>query len=253
MKHILSNITLSGGKFPIIGWVNPSSYPYETSKEDRNIPVPYEVLKERYSEYKHAGFNMVFCMRDPISSNDEVVKNILKVCDELDLGCLLIDGESYARAVSEERLAYIKDYAEGYKSFKGLMIFDEPTAVHFQTIGDNFDKFIKIFPDKLFYVNMLPNYATDEQLGTANFDEYVDRFVAETKVNFLTYDHYPFIHFSYGIVNNNKYFTNLSAVSEKARKENLPFMVFIQTTAFVKNAHIPNREEIMWQVNTAMS
>ena len=36
-----------------------------------------------------------------------------------------------------------------------------------------------------------PNYAGPEQLGTATYQAYVDRFVADVPVPMLSFDHYP--------------------------------------------------------------
>ena len=48
MKHILSNVTDSNGKIPVIGWVNPSAYPYDGEKGKKTQPVKKELLKARY-------------------------------------------------------------------------------------------------------------------------------------------------------------------------------------------------------------
>ncbi|MBQ7164698.1 MAG: beta-galactosidase [Clostridia bacterium] len=250
MKSVIFGI--AGGEMPVIGWVNPSSYSFENRNADTAERVPREELKRRYLEYKECGFNTVFCMNDPIGANDDAVKEILEVCEEEGLGCLLIDAQTYMRELTEARLEEIKSIYGKFASFKGIMAFDEPNVTHFPSIAENYRRFAKVFPDKLFYVNLLPNYATDEQLAVSDYDEYISRFSETVGLDFLSYDNYPFVHFSKGILNNDKYFRNLSAVRKYSLKKDVPFMVFTEVTAFIKYAHIPNKNEIAWQVNTAL-
>ena len=243
----------SRGVMPIIGWVNPSVNTYMTAAADRKR-VSHEELYRRYEEYRGAGFNMVFCMGTAVGASDDgLVEEILEICDKLELGCLLIDAQTYSRPFTEKRLQELYDFASKYASFKGLMVYDEPNVSAFPTLAQNYVMFRKYFPDKLFYVNLLPNYATDEQLGTDNYAKYVAEYAKMVKQGYLSYDHYPFIHFEIGIVNNDKYFKNLSVIRRQSLQSRVPFMVFVEVTAFVSHAHIPNREEIFWQVNTALA
>ena len=243
----------SRGVMPIIGWVNPSVNTYMTAAADRKR-VSHEELYRRYEEYRGAGFNMVFCMGTAVGASDDgLVEEILEICEKLELGCLLIDAQTYSRPFTEKRLQELYDFASKYASFKGLMVYDEPNVSAFPTLAQNYVMFRKYFPDKLFYVNLLPNYATDEQLGTDNYAKYVAEYAKMVKQGYLSYDHYPFIHFEIGIVNNDKYFKNLSVIRRQSLQSRVPFMVFVEVTAFVSHAHIPNREEIFWQVNTALA
>lgn len=247
MRSVIAGI--AGGEIPVIGWVNPSSYEYG---KDAPARVPAEEVRRRYLEYKECGFNTVFCMNDPIGANDDVVREVLTICEEIGLGCLLIDAKSYMRELTFDRLGEINDEYGGFSSFKGLMAFDEPGASHFGAIAVNRERFAKVFPDKLFYVNLLPNYATDEQLGVSDYDLYLSSYAETVRPSFISYDNYPFIHFSKGILNNDKYFLNLSAARRVSLANDVPFMIFAEVTAFVKYAHIPNAAEIAWQVNTAL-
>lgn len=258
MKNVLSDLIIPdqngcGSKMPILGWVNPSPYPFFATGEATAAPVDYDELYRRYQEYRDAGFTTVFAMGTPLGTDDKLTGDILNICDSLGLGCLLIDGESYARPLTDERLAAIKEFVKPYPAFKGLMAYDEPNRAQFEMIAGNYKRFKKHFPDKLFYVNLLPNYATDEQLGTSDYATYVSEFAEKTKLNYLTYDNYPFVHFQSGIVNNDKYFKNLSVVRRQSLISRIPFMVFVEVTAFIRYTHIPNREELLWQINTALA
>ena len=185
----------SRGVMPIIGWVNPSVNTYMTAAADRKR-VSHEELYRRYEEYRGAGFNMVFCMGTAVGASDDgLVEEILEICEKLELGCLLIDAQTYSRPFTEKRLQELYEFASRYASFKGLMVYDEPNVSAFPTLAQNYVMFRKYFPDKLFYVNLLPNYATDEQLGTDNYAKYVAEYAKMVKQGYLSYDHYPFIHY----------------------------------------------------------
>jgi hypothetical protein len=77
------------------------------------------------------------------------------------------------------------------------------------------------------YINLFPNYATPAQLGTATYQDYVDRFMAEVPVPFLSFDHYPVT--AAGL--RPEWYENLEIISRAARKAGKPFWAFALAVA----------------------
>ncbi|HEU5315357.1 MAG TPA: hypothetical protein VFX49_04565, partial [Chloroflexota bacterium] len=89
----------------------------------------------------------------------------------------------------------------GSQAVAGYFVMDEPGASMFPVLGQVVDAFRRHAPGKLAYVNLYPNYATintyDEsgaaqksQLQTDTYAEHLERYVAEVRPQFLSYDNY---------------------------------------------------------------
>jgi len=77
------------------------------------------------------------------------------------------------------------------------------------------------------YVNLYPNYAPPDALGTPTYAAYVERFVAEVPVSFISFDHYPVV----GQSLRGEWYANLEVVSAAARKANKSFWAFALAVA----------------------
>ena len=49
------------------------------------------------------------------------------------------------------------------------------------------------------------------------------------------------------------WFNDLTIVREETQKVQIPFIVFVQSEGIKENLRVPNRAEILWQVNTALA
>jgi hypothetical protein len=111
-------------------------------------------------------------------------------------------------------------------------------------------------PSVLAYVNLLPMYASNKQLGTAGdpiqaYKDYLKQFIEAVKPDLLSYDFYPF---DFGVKGDRSdYFLNLSLVRQAALDAHLPFMVIQQAAAWHKNQRIPTGEMLRWQAYTALA
>ena len=73
----------------------------------------------------------------------------------------------------------------------GFALGDEPTARGFPTAAKMVAQVVATRPGKLGFENLLPNYATYEQLGNVSYEEYVLDYVAKVKPQLLCWDSYP--------------------------------------------------------------
>ncbi len=102
----------------------------------------------------------------------------------------------------------------------GYYLRDEPPANFFPGLAKVSSILHELAPDKWAYINLFPNYAEPWQLATANYAEYLDKFVATCKPTVLSYDHYALM--DDGSLKNG-YWQNLEQMRTAAIKNKLPF------------------------------
>ena len=78
-------------------------------------------------------------------------------------------------------------------------IFDEPSTINIGQINFEKDRIEMLDPDHPVYVNLHPASASRYSLGVEDYAEYVETFVTECNLKFITFDQYPV--FDYGIDN----------------------------------------------------
>ena len=102
----------------------------------------------------------------------------------------------------------------------GYYLRDEPGAGMFPGLAKVAALIRELSPGKWPYINLFPDYANSGQLGTPNYAEYLERFVATCHPSIISYDNYSLM--DDGTVRES-YWTNLEAVRAAARKHDLEF------------------------------
>ncbi len=144
----------------------------------------------------------------------------------------------------------------GHPALYAYHIKDEPSTALFSNIARIKNYLNEKDPSTLVYVNLLPVYATNKQLGTQGdpihaYQEYLRRFVQVVKPQLLSYDFYPF---DMGLKGDRSdYFLNLALVRQAALEAHIPFLVIQQAAAWQKNQRIPTGEMLRWQAYTALA
>ncbi|MGV3721164.1 MAG: hypothetical protein ACO1SX_09670, partial [Actinomycetota bacterium] len=140
-----------------------------------------ETTPERYRGFAECGFNLNFSG----FSNGETVAKALDTAEAagvkqyISLPELEKDPEGTARRFKD------------HPALAGYHLRDEPSAADFPHLAEWTRRIQSVDPVHPCYVNLFPNYATPEQLGAKTYREYVERFVAEVPVPYLSFDHYP--------------------------------------------------------------
>jgi hypothetical protein len=122
------------------------------------------------------------------------------------------------------------EQAAGNEAVLGYTIMDEPGTSAFPKLARAVAALNRHAPGKLAHINLYPNYATlgapdRSQLGAATYTEYLERFAAEVRPQFLCYDNYM-VTYSDDFQDAAKaalYVTNLLEVRRVAHKHGLPF------------------------------
>jgi polyprenyl P-hydroxybenzoate/phenylacrylic acid decarboxylase-like protein len=142
----------------------------------------------------------------------------------------------------------------------GYFLTDEPNAAAFAALGKAVAAVKKLAPQKLAYINLYPNYATlgaenISQLGTATYEEYLERFVNEVKPQFLSYDNYQ-VQYSNDLENMQigaGYFVNLMQVRKIAQQHKLPFWHIVASNQIRPHMPIPSAANLSVQAYTTLA
>jgi hypothetical protein len=197
----------------------------------------------------------------------------LRRCAKLHLGAIVVPDDddttspSYARKwkklsdeAIERRIRQIIRAAGKSPAIKGYFIMDEPGVVDFPALGKAVAAVKKYAPGKLAYINLFPDYATlgapdRSQLGTSNYTEYLERFVAEVNPQVISYDNYM-VEFSDDLKNAAKaasYYHNLLEVRRVAQKHQIPCLHIVSANQIRPETPIPSPANLQFQAYTTLA
>lgn len=207
----------------------------------------------KYAEVAECNFN--YCL--PGSSDPKQNKTILDACEKHGLKYIVGDGRILAKNPGdpdfEKNLdAVIADYA-AHPAMAGYFITDEPNSAQFAKLAAINQYLLKKDSKHLPYINLFPNYASEEQLGNKTYEDHVKQFVKAVKPAILSYDHYIMM-----ATDPNKpehegsYFTNMEIVRREGLKAGIPscFILLVVPHWSYRN---PTDADLRWQVNTALA
>lgn len=142
----------------------------------------------------------------------------------------------------------------------GYYIVDEPGSQDFHALGLAVAALKKYAPDKLAYINLFPNYASmgapgESQLGTTTYEEHLERFVAEVKPPFISYDSYQ-VQYSHDMREPDKilsYYQNLLQVRSVAQRHALPFWQIVSPMQIFDYVMPPSPATMLLQAYTTLA
>jgi hypothetical protein len=197
----------------------------------------------------------------------------LRRCEKLHLGAIVLVGDddttspSYRREWKklsdeeiERRITQIIRAAGKSPAIKGYYIMDEPGVVDSPALGKAVAAVKKHAPGKLAYINLFPNYATlgapdRSQLGTSNYTEYLERFVAEVNPQLISYDNYM-VQYSDNLKRADKaasYYHNLLEVRRVAQKHQLPCLHIVSANQIRPPTPVPSPANLQFQAYTTLA
>jgi hypothetical protein len=186
----------------------------------------------RYREIADANFTLV--LGGFGATTKEAVTRQLALCEEYGLRAV----------VSPRDAASPEDYPDGPACW-GYMMRDEPSAPDFAALRTWLDAIREARPGRLGYINLLPDYASPAQLGTATYEEHVQRFLDEVGVDVLSMDHYPIMR--PGMDGRDGYCRNLESFRVAAQRAGVPFWNFFNTMPYGPHSD-PTEAQLRWQV-----
>jgi hypothetical protein len=137
----------------------------------------------------------------------------------------------------------------------GYFLADEPGISEFPALGKAVAAVKQLAPGKLAYINLYPNYASPSQLDTKNYAEYLERYVAEVKPQFISYDNYT-VQYSMDLTGRAraaKYYTNLLQVRRVAIKHGLQFWNAVSSNRIRPHTTVPSPANLLMQAYTTLA
>ena len=194
----------------------------------------------------------------------ESSEQFLNLCEKYNMGIISTsniqmwwggDGDNaggYANQLPVEKLDEIKKVYPNSSALWGDYPVDEPNSKDFKHIDKIIKRYKELFPGKLPFINLYPNYAsipknTGEevvsQLGNMSYSEHIDQYVREIDLPYICFDYYPFT----GVNVFATYLENLDVVAKACKKSDKDMWVIIQTGAW-KAEDILEAYQLDWQV-----
>lgn len=203
-------------KFEIGMWVGISdklvTYDEDGQKVSERMLTDAEFL-EKYQEIADAGFTIAMPGYDVMNDGSGGYNmKALKTASEVGIKQIIADGnlrntllqaktlvdsgvqtrENIVEMVRGIITPYLEsDYAD---ALYGFMIEDEPDASQFAALEYGRSIFEEVAPDLMYYINLFPVIAGGAQLDVNSpitYDEYLSRYFATIKTDYISYDHYP--------------------------------------------------------------
>jgi len=186
---------------------------------------------------------------------------LLALCERHGLGALPGpvwwggDGENaggYAGHSPLETFDAMKKDCPSSAALWGNYPVDEPNSKDFAHINKVVRRYAELFPGKILYVNLYPNYAsiaknteaqTVSQLGNASYQEHIEQYVREVDTPYISFDFYPFT----GDFAFNRYLENLDIVARACRDSGREMWVITQAGAYQVEAMI-DAYQVDWQI-----
>ena len=154
----------------------------------------------------------------------------------------------------EKYEAAAKAYSD-HPAIWGIDVGDEPSALDFPYYGRVMDYVDRAFPNQFPYLNLYPNYAsvsqnnaqeTVNQLGTATYDEHIQKYCENVPVDYICYDFYLYS------INVTKHYENLRVVADACRNTGRSMWIVLQVNSN-KPAEWMSENNLRFQAYTSMA
>lgn len=245
-------------------WVSPNT------EKDELGNYKYITL-EQYQRIADSGINVIYALYEHIDLQATLLA--LDLSEQVGIGYYIRDGriaglfqdvyDSQGNIIQSEYdadLAIFVDAIADYKdhpAFKGHLAVDEPSANAYDWLSVYHDVYKEYLPDKDFYVNLFPTYATLAARGDRNYEDYVQEYIDKVNPEFVSYDHYPLMLFYEKSVLTDDYLLNMEIVAEKSKEAGLPFWLFLQSVGYTNSSGTQRRDvteaDLRWQIAVAMA
>jgi hypothetical protein len=198
-------------------------------------------------QMKEGGFNLVWCSEKEL---DAARRHGLRaqLTDPLLAPASLNDPAK--RMQLDALIARVRQHPALYSYF----IVDEPSATNFPDLGKLVGYLRTNDPAHLAYINLLPTYANNDQLGCKGdlvtaYKEHLRQFEDVVNPALISYDHY---HFSVQ-GDAGQYFLNLAMIRQAALTANLPFLNIVQACTWTPSMRVPTADEVRFLVYTSLA
>lgn len=202
------------------------------------------ITQERYNEVAESGINTIYGLyeaRGNYAGNNLqsqiAIKNALTYAANAGIKYLVPGTGSVANYINEYKF---------YPAFKGFLVKDEPSGEEIEVYAADKELYEERFPNSLYYINLLPNYATTSQLSNLTYEEYVDKYLTMVKPEFISYDFYPLLYSGTKSYILQGYLANCEIMAVKAKEHGIPVWGFFQSMGY-GNKRAPDEQDFRFQ------
>lgn len=214
--------------FPILPWNNP--------------PANLAVLKRIHDcGFTLAGF---------------VPASALDLCRQAGLKALVSDARasdydwaSVDGAKARQNVSNLVAQVNAHPAVFGYYLRDEPPAGYFEGLAKVAAALRELAPGKWPYINLFPDYAEKNQLGTETYQAYLEQFITNCHPEFVSYDNYSLM--DNGTVRDN-YWSNLEAVSAACRRHSIHFWNIMLSVAHFSYRE-PSAADLRFEAYTSLA
>ncbi|WP_299176872.1 hypothetical protein [uncultured Chryseobacterium sp.] len=192
--------------------------------QDKRIPIfafhgvpPGEYsTKESFLTMKNAGIDICYTL---FNNNEEV----LRALDAAQAaGTKLVIKVQSLFSDTENTVNLFKNHPALY----GYCLFDEPSPKQFSNLKETIKKIRKYDLTHIIYINLHPNYVPQNIINGMTYENYIDSFIEEVPIDFISFDHYPLV----GNEIRKEWYANLEIIRNASHKYKLPFWAFACST-----------------------
>lgn len=159
------------------------------------------------------------------------------------------DWKAVDETIARRNVASLVREVKADPAVLGWFVDDEPSAAEFAGLGKVTAAFRSGAPGIWPYINLLPNYASTEQLGTQSYDEYLERFIATCKPSVLSYDHYALM--DDGSLRP-QFWSNLESIRSASLRHRIPFWCIVLSCAHF-NYREPTEADLRFEAYTTLA
>lgn len=209
-------------------------------------PPLAEFTDARAAELAAAGFDVVGSPCEGLIS-PELTRRALDVAARHGLKMWVndrrVDQYHGLRPDWEAQLADAVADLGAHPALDGYFLVDEPGRDQFADLGLVVARLRQLDPNRVPYINLLPDYVPAAAWGTRTYAEHVDWYLAEVRPPLLSVDYYPFKESG----DRASFFANLALIRDRAKAAGVPWLLIVQAMP-----HGPYRDptpaELSWQV-----
>ena len=159
------------------------------------------------------------------------------------------DWATVDEAKARPKVASLVAEVGNHPALFGYYLRDEPPTAMFPGLAKVASLVRELAPDKWPYINLFPDYAENWQLGTTNYAEYLERFIATCHPSLISYDNYSLM--DDGSIREN-YWSNLEAVRSACKRHGIQFWNIMLSVAHFNYREL-NAADFRLQVYTTLA
>lgn len=216
-----------GDKMPIVDWGMFQNPEMETI--------------ENYRLYQEAGFTMTIPKRNDLKGTEET----LKICESIGLKAIIWIPN--IKSIDQ----FVRDFRNN-PATGGYLYADEPGVKSFSLLRKCDNEILALDSNSMIWTNLLPNYASAEQLGTSNYREYIRKFIEVVQPSMLSFDNYPFVEKDGEVEMRPGFYRNYEDVKDICGEYGVTFWSYLLAVPHLQYA-TPTPGQLALQMNSALA